>query len=220
MRCGNPEAARRGLRKKTGSRPRMNCGARRSSPEMRVRPRGSDSMKRSNLSFFPCRPFSVPRCSWYRWADCCWPNRLRSFPSRQTLAPDQLDDLVAPIALYPDPLVSQILVASTYPLEVVEALQWLQRNPGLTGASLTKRPSNKTGPEHTGLGDFSGPRQTLEPGHYVDHQSGKRVSESAGRRDGRRAAHAGQGAAGREVVLHASANRDHHQRQRATRNRD
>jgi uncharacterized membrane protein YgcG len=59
-------------------------------------------------------------------------------PPSQALAPDQLEDLVAPIALYPDPLVSQILVASTYPLELVQALQWLQRNPGFTGAALTQ----------------------------------------------------------------------------------
>src|SRR5437763_8549892 len=57
----------------------------------------------------------------------------------QTIMPsNQLDDLVAPIALYPDPLISQILVASTYPLEVVEAYQWLQQNPGLTGPALTQ----------------------------------------------------------------------------------
>jgi hypothetical protein len=56
----------------------------------------------------------------------------------QTLSADQLDDLVAPIALYPDPLISQILVAVTYPLEVVEANQWLQHNPNLTGAALTE----------------------------------------------------------------------------------
>ncbi len=59
-------------------------------------------------------------------------------PPGQTLSPDQLDDLVAPIALYPDPLISQILVAVTYPLEVVEANQWLQRNLNLTGAALTE----------------------------------------------------------------------------------
>jgi hypothetical protein len=59
-------------------------------------------------------------------------------PPGQSLAPDQLDGLVAPIALYPDPLLSQILVASTYPLELVQAWQWLQRNPGLTGAALTQ----------------------------------------------------------------------------------
>jgi hypothetical protein len=46
--------------------------------------------------------------------------------------------MVAPIALYPDPLVSQILVASTCPLELVQANQWLQRNPGLAGPNLTQ----------------------------------------------------------------------------------
>ena len=58
-------------------------------------------------------------------------------PPDQTLTADQLQNLVAPIALYPDPLLGQILAASTYPLEVVEAWQWLQKNPGLTGAVLT-----------------------------------------------------------------------------------
>ncbi len=57
-------------------------------------------------------------------------------PPAQLLTPDQLDDLVAPIALYPDPLVSQVLVASTYPLEVVEANQWLQQNKSLSGQPL------------------------------------------------------------------------------------
>lgn len=55
----------------------------------------------------------------------------------QLLSSNQLDSLVAPIALYPDTLMSQILVAATYPLEVVEARQWLQRNPGLAGPALT-----------------------------------------------------------------------------------
>src|SRR6185295_17560655 len=44
---------------------------------------------------------------------------------------DQLDSLVAPIALYPDNLLSQTLVASTYPLEIIQLHQWLQRNAGL-----------------------------------------------------------------------------------------
>jgi Protein of unknown function (DUF3300) len=52
------------------------------------------------------------------------------------LTPDQLDTLVAPIALYPDALLSQILVASTYPLEIVEAGQWLNENRGLRGQQL------------------------------------------------------------------------------------
>ena len=44
----------------------------------------------------------------------------------------QLEQLVAPIALYPDALLSQILMASTYPLEVVAAARWVQANPGVT----------------------------------------------------------------------------------------
>ncbi len=57
-------------------------------------------------------------------------------PQAQLLSPDQLNNLVAPIALYPDNLLSQLLVASTYPLEVVEAGQWLQQNRGLAGSQL------------------------------------------------------------------------------------
>jgi hypothetical protein len=62
----------------------------------------------------------------------------------QLLSPEQLDTLVAPIALYPDALLSQVLVASTYPLEVVEAQQWLQKNGNLKGQQLTDaaRPQN------------------------------------------------------------------------------
>jgi hypothetical protein len=49
---------------------------------------------------------------------------------------DQLDSLVAPIALYPDPLLSQTLVASTYPLEIVQLQQWLGNNPNLKDKAL------------------------------------------------------------------------------------
>ncbi|HTC89992.1 MAG TPA: DUF3300 domain-containing protein [Bryobacteraceae bacterium] len=57
-------------------------------------------------------------------------------PPAQPLNPNQLQDLVAPIALYPDTLLSQILVATTYPIEVVEAQQWLQQNRNLHGQQL------------------------------------------------------------------------------------
>lgn len=59
------------------------------------------------------------------------------------LTPQQLDDLTAPIALYPDPLVAQILAAATYPLEVVAADRWLQANPGLQGTALTDAAQNQ-----------------------------------------------------------------------------
>src|SRR5262249_56924597 len=52
------------------------------------------------------------------------------------LPQDQLDALLAPIALYPDQLLSQVLMASTYPLEVVEAARFVQQNPGLRGDAL------------------------------------------------------------------------------------
>src|ERR1700759_4453712 len=50
--------------------------------------------------------------------------------------PEQLQQLVAPIALYPDALVAQILAAATYPDQVVEADRWMEQNPGLQGQQL------------------------------------------------------------------------------------
>jgi hypothetical protein len=49
---------------------------------------------------------------------------------------DQLDSLVAPIALYPDPLLAQVLAASTYPLEIVQLQQWMEKNPEVLGDAL------------------------------------------------------------------------------------
>src|SRR4029434_1169561 len=49
---------------------------------------------------------------------------------------DQLDSLVAPLALHPDPLLAQILAASTYPLELVQLHQWLAKNAGLKDKAL------------------------------------------------------------------------------------
>jgi hypothetical protein len=54
-----------------------------------------------------------------------------------TLPNEQLDSLVAPIALYPDPLLAQTLVASTYPLEIIQLQQWLAKNPRLKDKALT-----------------------------------------------------------------------------------
>jgi hypothetical protein len=53
-----------------------------------------------------------------------------------TVPPDQLDSLVAPIALYPDPMLSQTLVASTYPLEIIQLQQWLGKNKTLKDKAL------------------------------------------------------------------------------------
>jgi hypothetical protein len=59
--------------------------------------------------------------------------------AEQTAAPipnDQLDSLVAPIALYPDPLLAQVLAASTYPLEIVQLQQWLGQHKDLKDKAL------------------------------------------------------------------------------------
>ena len=53
-----------------------------------------------------------------------------------SIPPEQLDSLVAPIALYPDPLLSQTLVASTYPLEIIQLQQWLEKNKTLKDKAL------------------------------------------------------------------------------------
>ena len=52
--------------------------------------------------------------------------------------PEQLEQIVAPIALYPDDLLAQIFMASTYPLEIVQAARWVKANPSLKGDQLTK----------------------------------------------------------------------------------
>jgi hypothetical protein len=54
------------------------------------------------------------------------------------LSAQELQQLVAPIALYPDALVAQILAAATYPTQIVEADRWMQRHSNLKGDELAK----------------------------------------------------------------------------------
>src|SRR5882672_8513752 len=57
-------------------------------------------------------------------------------PPSPTFKPEELEQLAAPITLYPDALVAQILMASTYPLEVVEAARWSKANPDVKEKAL------------------------------------------------------------------------------------
>ena len=70
-------------------------------------------------------------------------------PSPQNQAvkipPEQLDSLVAPIALYPDPLLAQALAASTYPLEIIQLQQWLERNKNLKDKALADAVAKQRG---------------------------------------------------------------------------
>ncbi len=61
-----------------------------------------------------------------------------SAPTYTQVSADQLQQLVAPIALYPDTLVAQILAASTFPEEIVEADRWVQANPNLRDRDLSQ----------------------------------------------------------------------------------
>ena len=64
------------------------------------------------------------------------PLQAPSGPPYQEQTPEQLQELVAPIALYPDSLVAQILAASTFPEQVVDADRWVQSHPDLKGDAL------------------------------------------------------------------------------------
>jgi hypothetical protein len=57
-------------------------------------------------------------------------------PAPPTVGAEELDQLLAPIALYPDALLAQILMAATYPLEVVQAARWVQAYPNVQGPQL------------------------------------------------------------------------------------
>ncbi len=65
-------------------------------------------------------------------------------PAYTTQTPEQIDQLVAPIALYPDSLVAQVLAASTFPAEIVEADRWVQSNSDLKGDDLAKAVDQQT----------------------------------------------------------------------------
>ena len=58
--------------------------------------------------------------------------------------PEQLEQVAAPIALYPDPLLAQVLMASTYPLEIVQAARFVKANPNLTGDQLNEKLKDQT----------------------------------------------------------------------------
>jgi uncharacterized membrane protein YgcG len=65
-----------------------------------------------------------------------WAQQPPATSTPATVSQEELDKLLAPIALYPDPLLSQVLMASTYPLEIVMAARWSKENPKVTGKAL------------------------------------------------------------------------------------
>ena len=94
--------------------------------------------RRSKTRFFVtavcCAVLLVPSGGWTIAANATPAGTAEETTAR--IPPEQLDALVAPIALYPDPLLAQVLVASTYPIEIIQLQQWLERNPGIEGDAL------------------------------------------------------------------------------------
>jgi Protein of unknown function (DUF3300) len=80
---------------------------------------------------------ALPQHLWGQDQDAAAP-AADAKPAYTTQTPEQLQRLVAPIALYPDSLVAQVLAASTFPEQVVEADRWVQANPDLKGDELGK----------------------------------------------------------------------------------
>src|SRR5271154_4259951 len=66
-------------------------------------------------------------------------------PAPGAASAEELQELVSPIALYPDVLVAQILAGSTYPTQVVEADRWLKQNSNLTGDALAAQVNHQPG---------------------------------------------------------------------------
>ena len=137
------------------------------------------------------------------------------------LAPQQLDDLVAPIALYPDPLLGQVLAASTYPVELVEAQQWLQANGNLQGQQLMDAARQQNWDASVqALVAMPDVLARLTRGHPLDYGSGQRFPGAAGRRDERRAAHARARPGERQAAIHPARDGDHPEPGRPVGNRN
>jgi hypothetical protein len=76
-------------------------------------------------------------------------------PAPVPFKPEELEQIVAPIALYPDSLLAQVLMASTYPLEIVQADRWVKQNPSVKGDALAQALNKQTwDPSVKSLVDF------------------------------------------------------------------
>ena len=98
-----------------------------------------------NLMALLCVIVIVPGDTLAEWSSPYGQSPTASSQTPATKIPsDQLDSLVAPIALYPDPLLAQTLAASTYPLEIIQLQQWLKKNPTLKDKALADAVAKQT----------------------------------------------------------------------------
>ena len=83
-----------------------------------------------------CMALAMPALTQAPPAVSTSPLATTSGTEAKSFAQQELDQLLAPVALYPDALLAQVLMASTYPLEIVYADRWIKANPNLKGAAL------------------------------------------------------------------------------------
>ncbi len=125
---------------------------------------------------------------------------------------EQLDALVASIALYPDDLLTQLLMASTFPLEVVAAARWVEdpANKSLSGDALVKAlQAQSWDPSVKSLVPFPVGTGNLERQSAVVTAARLCVCDAAGRRVRRRAAPSTPGPSERQTAVVAPAGREH-----------
>lgn len=122
----------------------------------------------------------------------------------------QIDQWVAPIALYPDALLSQILMASTYPANIIQAAQWSKDNPKLQGDVAIQAVANQPwDPSVKSLVAFPQLMSLMGEKSTLDAEPGRRFSRAAKRCDGFRATSAFAGAANRCIAINTAANGHH-----------
>ncbi len=117
------------------------------------------------------------------------------------LKPEEIQQLVAPIALYPDDLLSQVLIASTYPLEVVAADRWVKTNAKLD--SETRKADLQKQNWDTSIKSLTTtPTVLATMSERLDWsaEAGRRRAGAADRRDGRRAGSALQGSRRKNIT--------------------
>jgi hypothetical protein len=90
----------------------------------------------NRLTAVMCSFVLVPGSARLTQSDTASPQASAPAEEAPKIPDDQLDSLVAPIALYPDPLLAQVLAASTYPLEIIQLQQWLEKNKNLKDKAL------------------------------------------------------------------------------------
>ncbi len=122
----------------------------------------------------------------------------------QLLSPQQLEDLVAPIALYPDPLLSQVLAASTYPFGNCGSRPLASAESGFARSAVDgRREAAALGRERAGVGGISRCSGSAKSRHSLDHRSGECFPRSAGGCHGCDSVHARAGSKQRTALNHA-----------------